>query len=147
MERELEYLGRADDAATLHFDTLVTRGNHVIGARGHAGHGIFPSVIRLLASGRVLGGFGLGGVFRLSGLDGGLARVDRIHRPRREAEAKAVFGTTDLKHPGVSYLMQRSGDVYIGGKLRGFKRVRNDRLLMFAVRMNAKDERGRRVHL
>jgi hypothetical protein len=34
--------------------------------------------------------------------------------------------------------------VFIGGKLKGFKRVKNDRLLMFALRMNAKDEYGRR---
>ena len=35
--------------------------------------------------------------------------------------------------------------VFIGGKLKGFKRVKNDRLLMFALRMNAKDEYGRRL--
>ena len=35
--------------------------------------------------------------------------------------------------------------VFIGGKLKGFKRVKNDRLLMFALRMNAKDEYGRRM--
>jgi hypothetical protein len=35
--------------------------------------------------------------------------------------------------------------VFIGGKLKGFKRVKNDRLLMFALRMNARDEYGRRM--
>lgn len=35
--------------------------------------------------------------------------------------------------------------VFVGGKLKGFKRVKNDRLLMFALRMNAKDEYGRRM--
>jgi hypothetical protein len=35
--------------------------------------------------------------------------------------------------------------VFLGGKLKGFKRVKNDRLLMFALRMNAKDEYGRRM--
>lgn len=35
--------------------------------------------------------------------------------------------------------------VIIGGKLKGFKRVKSDRLLMFALRMNAKDEYGRRL--
>ena len=33
--------------------------------------------------------------------------------------------------------------VFIGGKLKGFKRVKNDRLLMFALRMNARDQYGR----
>jgi sulfate adenylyltransferase len=45
--------------------------------------------------------------------------ISSIYRPDREAEAKAVFGTTDTKHPGVSYLKNRSNEVYLGGKLRG----------------------------
>lgn len=35
--------------------------------------------------------------------------------------------------------------VFVGGKLKGFQRVKNDRLLMFALRMSARDERGERV--
>lgn len=35
--------------------------------------------------------------------------------------------------------------VIIGGKLKGFRRVKSDRMLMFALRMNAKDEYGRRL--
>jgi sulfate adenylyltransferase len=45
--------------------------------------------------------------------------ISSIYRPDREAEAKAVFGTIDEKHPGVSYLRRRSNEVYLGGKLRG----------------------------
>ena len=45
--------------------------------------------------------------------------IASLYRPDREAEAKAVFGTTDEKHPGVSYLRRRSNEVYLGGKLRG----------------------------
>ena len=45
--------------------------------------------------------------------------VSSIYRPDKATEAKAVFGTTDEKHPGVSYLMQRANEVYVGGKLRG----------------------------
>jgi sulfate adenylyltransferase len=45
--------------------------------------------------------------------------VSSIYRPDKAAEAKAVFGTTDEKHPGVSYLMRRANEVYLGGKLRG----------------------------
>jgi threonine dehydrogenase-like Zn-dependent dehydrogenase len=47
------YVGRADNAAAVDFNPLVTQANHISGSRGHAGHGIFPSVIRLLAGGRV----------------------------------------------------------------------------------------------
>jgi sulfate adenylyltransferase len=45
--------------------------------------------------------------------------VSDIWTPDRTAEAQAVFGTTDLLHPGVSYLLQRSNPVYVGGRLRG----------------------------
>jgi sulfate adenylyltransferase len=45
--------------------------------------------------------------------------VSSIYRPDREAEARAVFGTVDDKHPGVSYLRHRSNEVYVGGRLRG----------------------------
>jgi sulfate adenylyltransferase len=41
--------------------------------------------------------------------------VDDIWEPNREAEAKKVFGTTDLTHPAVSYLMNQSKPIYIGG--------------------------------
>ena len=35
--------------------------------------------------------------------------------------------------------------VFVAGKLKGFRRIRNDRLLMFCLRMNARDERGKRL--
>jgi len=45
--------------------------------------------------------------------------VSSIHTPDREAEARAVFGTTDEKHPAVSFLRHRSNEVYLGGRLKG----------------------------
>ena len=45
--------------------------------------------------------------------------VSDLWRPDKAAEARAVFGTTDELHPGVSYLMHRANPVYLGGKLRG----------------------------
>jgi sulfate adenylyltransferase len=45
--------------------------------------------------------------------------VSSIYRPNKELEARSVFGTVDEKHPGVSYLMRRANEVYLGGKLRG----------------------------
>jgi sulfate adenylyltransferase len=45
--------------------------------------------------------------------------VTDIWRPDRVAESQAVFGTVDPLHPGVSYLLQRSHPVYLGGRLRG----------------------------
>lgn len=45
--------------------------------------------------------------------------VQDIWRPDKSAEAAAVFGTEDSEHPGVDYLLHRSNEVYVGGKLKG----------------------------
>jgi len=43
--------------------------------------------------------------------------VEDIWKPNREEEARAVYGTTDTGHPGVYYLLNKAGSVYIGGRL------------------------------
>ncbi len=45
--------------------------------------------------------------------------ISDIWRPDLEAEAKKVFGSTHLEHPGVAYLLQQSNPVYIGGEVEG----------------------------
>lgn len=45
--------------------------------------------------------------------------ADEKWTPDREAEAKAVFATTDLKHPGVNYVINRTNPVYVSGRLEG----------------------------
>jgi sulfate adenylyltransferase len=45
--------------------------------------------------------------------------VEEIWQPDRLAEAQNVFGTTDRSHPGVSYLLDKAGDRYVGGCLEG----------------------------
>jgi hypothetical protein len=65
---------------------------------------------------------------------------------RRAWEAALDFGVQKLKD--IAYERAIDGQlspVFIGGKLKGFRRIRNDRLLMFCLRMNARDERGRRL--
>jgi sulfate adenylyltransferase len=47
--------------------------------------------------------------------------VDDIWTPDREAEAQAVFGTTNREHPGVAALLDRTNPVYVGGRLEGFQ--------------------------
>jgi sulfate adenylyltransferase len=47
--------------------------------------------------------------------------IESIYRPDREAEAKAVFGTTDDTHPGVIYAAKRAHPVYLGGRLTGLE--------------------------
>ncbi|GIW56585.1 MAG: hypothetical protein KatS3mg082_2989 [Nitrospiraceae bacterium] len=47
--------------------------------------------------------------------------VEDAWEPNREAEAEAVFGTTNREHPGVSYLLERSHPVYLGGRIEGLQ--------------------------
>ena len=49
--------------------------------------------------------------------------VEDIWRPDREAEAQAVFGTTNSEHPGVAHLLGRTEPVYLGGRLEGLQPV------------------------
>jgi sulfate adenylyltransferase len=45
--------------------------------------------------------------------------VEDIWQPDKAAEARGVFGTEDVTHPGVHYLMHQAQPVYLGGPLRG----------------------------
>jgi hypothetical protein len=59
MERSLAlngkiiYLGRADTRTSMYLDILVSGANKIIGSRGHAGHGIYGNIIRLVKAGRL----------------------------------------------------------------------------------------------
>jgi sulfate adenylyltransferase len=43
-------------------------------------------------------------------------------KPDLDAEAKGVYGTTDVKHPAVNYLKNIGNPVYVGGTLKGVER-------------------------
>ena len=45
--------------------------------------------------------------------------ISDIWEPDKALEARSVFGTEDSHHPGVYFLQQRAGPMYLGGKLRG----------------------------
>jgi sulfate adenylyltransferase len=47
--------------------------------------------------------------------------VEELWDLDREASAQATFGTTDLKHPGVAYLLQRTHPVAVGGRVEGLQ--------------------------
>jgi len=44
------YLGRTGARASLHLDTFISGASTIAGSRGHAGHGIYPSLIRMTAA-------------------------------------------------------------------------------------------------
>lgn len=48
--------------------------------------------------------------------------VEDIYWPDRLHEALHVFGTSDRSHPGVAELLDRTGPVYLGGRVRGLQR-------------------------
>jgi sulfate adenylyltransferase len=48
-------------------------------------------------------------------------RVDEVWRPDREAEARAVYGTTDRAHPGVAHLLDRTHPWLVGGRVEGIQ--------------------------
>jgi sulfate adenylyltransferase len=50
-----------------------------------------------------------------------VVHVEEVWQPDRQAEAKAVFGSTSAAHPGVDYLLNRSNPWYVGGKLEGLQ--------------------------
>jgi threonine dehydrogenase-like Zn-dependent dehydrogenase len=50
---KLVYLGRTGLSAPVRLDALVAQAAHISGARGHAGGGCFPSILRLLERGRL----------------------------------------------------------------------------------------------
>ena len=47
--------------------------------------------------------------------------VGDIWKVDKQAESLAVYGTTDEKHPAVSYLNHRTHDYYVGGALQGLQ--------------------------
>ena len=50
-----------------------------------------------------------------------LVDVESAWRPDKMREAHAVFGTTDVAHPGVRYLFDTAGEVYLGGRVIGIQ--------------------------
>ncbi len=83
---------------------------------------IWPMPITLDVTQQFAEKLGVGDTIALRDGEGVLTatmEISSIYRADFDVEAKAVFGTTDLKHPGVNYLKTRSNPIYVGGKLRG----------------------------
>ena len=48
----------------------------------------------------------------------GVLNVEDLWPVEKEKEAEMVFGTTDVAHPGVEHLFNKSGTYYVGGSLQ-----------------------------
>ena len=53
-----------------------------------------------------------------------LMKISDCWIPDKSQEAMAVYASDDTMHSGVSYLLQHSGNVYLGGQLQGLGSVR-----------------------
>ncbi len=47
--------------------------------------------------------------------------VEEVWQPDREAEAKAVYGTSNPEHPGVAHVLERTNPWYVGGTVEGLQ--------------------------
>jgi sulfate adenylyltransferase len=47
--------------------------------------------------------------------------VEDVWQPDRQAEAKAVFGTTSALHPGANYAIAHANPWYVGGRIEGLQ--------------------------
>ena len=57
------------------------------------------------------------------GLLAAIMEVGEIWRPEKDEEARAVYGTHDEAHPGVSCLLHRTHPVYVSGRVTGFEPI------------------------
>ena len=62
----------------------------------------------------------IGDVIALRDAEGFMPAVMTVEskwKPDKNKEAENIYGTSDTEHPGVDYLMNKVGNVYIGGKV------------------------------
>jgi len=83
---------------------------------------LWPMPITLDATEEFAGSLEQGETIALRDKEGVLVATMEVSdnwTPDKTREAQLVFGTEDLKHPAVNYLMNIAHPVYLGGKLKG----------------------------
>lgn len=51
----------------------------------------------------------------------GVLNLESVWKPDKNKEAKSIYQTTDVEHPGVRYLLNEARDYYIGGQIKGIQ--------------------------
>jgi sulfate adenylyltransferase len=85
---------------------------------------LWPMPITLDVPEALAGTLKVGGMLALRDTEGvmlAVLHVEELWRPDREAEARAVFGTTNREHPGVAHLLDRTHPVAVGGRVEGLQ--------------------------
>jgi sulfate adenylyltransferase len=81
---------------------------------------LWPMPITLDVSEQVASGMHQDDTLALKSADGDLLatmQVEELWAPDKGREAQLVYGSTDLLHPGVEYLMNQVNPVYVGGRV------------------------------
>lgn len=85
---------------------------------------LWPIPITLDVSDKFAEGVSAGDAVALRDPEGviiAVLEVEDAWSPDRNQEAREVYGTEDALHPAVDFLLNRSGTVYLGGKLKGLQ--------------------------
>lgn len=85
---------------------------------------LWPMPVTLDVIESVAGGLSVGQTVALRDPEGvmlGVLEVEDIWRPDKDLEAMSVFGTTSREHPGVAYLHETAGPVYVGGRINAIQ--------------------------
>ena len=83
---------------------------------------LWPIPITLEVSEEFAAGVAVGQSVALRDLEGvviATMEISDLWTPDKGAEATRLYGTEDVAHPGVFFLINHAGPVYLGGKLRG----------------------------
>ena len=85
---------------------------------------LWPIPVVLDVSEAFAGQIGLGTKIALRDPEGvilAVLTVEDIWRPDHLLEAESVLGSTSRKHPGVKFLLDQTGPVYVGGSVEGLE--------------------------
>jgi sulfate adenylyltransferase len=83
---------------------------------------LWPMPITLDVTAKFADSLEEGGLLALRDQEGVLVatmEIEEIWKPDKIAEAEQVYGTSMEEHPAVHHLLHQTGEVYVGGKLRG----------------------------
>ncbi|WP_085522175.1 sulfate adenylyltransferase [Tuberibacillus sp. Marseille-P3662] len=93
--------------------------NNVVDNLHLANGAVWSIPITLPVTSEMANGLQIGQEVALQGEDGityGVLQLEEKYQPNKEKEAKNVYGTTDIEHPGVKRLFD-NGDVYLAGPI------------------------------
>ena len=83
---------------------------------------LWPMPVTLDVTEEFAGGVSVGDSITLRDPEGVMLaalHIEDMWHPDRKREAETVFGTTNLEHPGVEFLLNGPNPVYLGGRVEG----------------------------